>query len=96
MFKNVIPDERVLDPLETQAYPTLTRLSQQFEEGRLGPTPTVPASDIDAMTRSSTPEWPTEFRLTSGRLEFDEDGLVRIVDGRIEAESNLLTAGRKT
>jgi hypothetical protein len=39
MWKGTGLDERVLPPQETQAYPTLTRLSQQLEAGRL-PTPT--------------------------------------------------------
>lgn len=38
MWKGTGLDERVLPPQETQAYPTLTRLSQQLEAGRL-PTP---------------------------------------------------------
>lgn len=35
MRKNTMLDERVLDPQETQQYPTLTRLVQQIEAGRL-------------------------------------------------------------
>lgn len=39
MWKGTGLDERVLPPQETQAYPTLTRLSQQIESGRLSPPP---------------------------------------------------------
>ena len=97
LFKDVIRPERVLDPQETQAYPTLTRLSQQLEAGRLtaSEAPRVPAQQISDMT-SAAGQGPMEL---SGELYLDGReflGKVRgVVTSEIDASKRELIYGRK-
>lgn len=97
MMKNVMAPERVLPPQETQAYPTLTRLTQQLEAGR------VPAASLAggaAQARSASlgvatgGGLPSEMRLSGGQLRILGPDLVEIVDGRLELVADKLTDGR--
>jgi hypothetical protein len=58
MFKDVIPPERVLDPQETQAYPTLTKLTKQLEDGRLVPAEGMSARQLAAALNADGTEQP--------------------------------------
>lgn len=51
MYKGTGADERMLPPVETQSYDTLTRLSQQLEAGRIQVTAGVSSQQIADMTR---------------------------------------------
>ncbi|GAA4845471.1 hypothetical protein GCM10023201_40900 [Actinomycetospora corticicola] len=97
MLKNTDAPERVLPPQETQAYPTLTRLTQQLEAGRV---PTASLTNAAAQARSASlgatdlGGFPGEVRLSGGQLRILGPDLVEIVDGRLELVADKLTDGR--
>jgi hypothetical protein len=93
MFKDVIRDERVLDPIQTGEYDTLTAYRRMIDEGRLVPGPTGPSAQQIAAMAPGRAAFPTEFTVVSGRVEIGGDGLGDMVDVRLRAVEQLITTG---
>uniref|UniRef100_UPI0025DF5EE4 aggregation-promoting factor C-terminal-like domain-containing protein n=1 Tax=uncultured Deinococcus sp. TaxID=158789 RepID=UPI0025DF5EE4 len=95
MMKQVIADERVLDPIQTGEYDTLTAYRQMIESGQLAPASGPSAKQITEMTRGTDgAHFPTEFEITGGRLEVGGDGIGEMVDVRLRAVESVITTGR--
>nr|WP_238590018.1 hypothetical protein [Pseudonocardia sp. AL041005-10] len=93
MFKDVVAEERVLDPVETRdGYRPLVALTQQLEADRFTPPPGISRSEIAALAPGAA--FPTEFELVGGELELTGDGIARVVDGRLRAITQQVRTGR--